>query len=210
MARTTFTITLDGKQIGKRTSATRAYTHAVLMTAQDPDAVIMLEEREALMLEGQVIKLRAALEAPKVQIRGRFGNSGDLGYNGQPVYHNYEIWLEGAGDMPWHANSKGEVRGGYEIREDGSYDLDSYDSKRIYSAEEFLAAYTRNGIQTKLERIAKCQARIDALASGDVSSLAGPRILSWHTSGPLAAKAASAARSYGAGSVPSVLPVDAR
>jgi hypothetical protein len=103
-----------------RNSQNRTYTHAIEVGPYNAEMVIANNIAHA---EARLAKAEAELAAfiasgKKITIKDRnlrLSNvvDPDLGYTGEPTYHNFELRVAGSSNSSRHCNSKGESTRGY-------------------------------------------------------------------------------------------------
>ena len=187
------TVTLPDGAVAKRTSQRGNYTHAVVLSAEDPDLVRKVRTARVAELEERVALIDATLaqEKPTLKIRSRglhrHGQDPDVGYQGKPNFHGFETMLYAADGKTvlefTHSNSKAIVQGVYD------YEAGRYDGEATQPARQSLLAKarsTRERLAKDLEDERKALADLDA----GTYDFGEPKVVRWSSRRDLAEKAA--------------------
>lgn len=186
----TTNVTLPDGSVATRTSKTKEYSHAVILSPEIPERVIDSCERSIKRAQEFIAEREEALKDPKFAKRQRFqdGRDPDLDYKGEQVYYGFEYFLKSADGKERLETVRGNSKG----VTDGSYDPDTleYVSKRQERSVIALKDQTRAHIRNKHEDIAEAQARIESVKDGTYD-LGRYSAVSWASRGDLADKAAN-------------------
>lgn len=181
----TFTVTLDGTIIGKRTSQTRTYTHAlVVLPATDAD------RRAAYLRSAQehteaAAKMEDLAAYGKAKIRDR-----RLGINrGVDYFHSHEVFIEGTQEAH-HANCEGHIETWAEYAEGLTpirpTQIDhSGRQMYAYKGSDFARLTLRERAKSRREEAVK------HAAAADLSDTVNPFVARWSSRADLAEKARS-------------------
>ena len=189
------TVTLPDGSKALRTSERYAYTHAVVLAAEDP--ALLKAHLESVITTGNhdVTKLLEAVQdtKPVIRSRGISTRSTDLDFSGNPTWNLYEAQLvyNPAGNrtrlVTW-CNSHGITK----------------DLRPVSETLEALALAQIEQIQAD---VARADRKLRDLLAGTYE-LAAPVVVAWSTSRPLAEKAMASKAPYYPTRKASVVPVD--
>lgn len=186
----TTNVTLPDGTVATRTSKTKEYSHAVVLSPEIPELVIA--NREALINSAAAATAarEEALKEPVFKKRRRFRDDRDpdVNYRGEPAYHGYEYFLMSANgeeklEEMW-GNSKGDTQGCYDPE---TFDYDVHKVGRVIPE---LKLKTKERIQRAKNDIAQYEADIEAVKAGTYD-LGGYSVPSWASRVDLAEKAAN-------------------
>ena len=184
-------VTLPDGTVATRTSKTREYSHAIVLSPEVPELVIRNREARIRDAEASIAAREEALKDPKFTKKRRFRDDRDpdLDYKGEPVYYGFEYNLMPAdgGREPLETNrgnSKGDTQGCYDP------DTFDYDVKKLGRAIPELKTQTRLRIQQARESIVEAQTDIESVKNGTYN-LGGYGVPAWSSRLDLAQKAAN-------------------
>lgn len=187
----TTNVTLPDGAVATRTSKTKVYSHAVILSPEIPEHVIESCERSIKRAQEFIAEREEALKDPKFAKKQRFpgDRDPDVDYRGEPVYYGFEYFLKSADGKERLETIRGNSQG----ISDGTYDPDTleYISGRKERAVHALKDLTRAHIRDRHEDIATAQARIEAVKNGTYD-LGRYGAVSWSSRADLAVKAANA------------------
>ncbi|WP_427019382.1 hypothetical protein ACQCSX_22075 (plasmid) [Pseudarthrobacter sp. P1] len=186
----TTTVTLPNGVVATRTSKTKTYSHAVVLSEEVPELVVASRESSIRASRTRIKDLTEALENPKFAKRQRFpgDKDPDVGYQGKPIYHGFEYFLM----SPDGKTRLGDTRGNSTGDTQGMYDVETgdYDVHKVGRAIQFLKDQAVLDIKNNEQRITDAEIDISAVQSGTYD-LGSPGVASWSSRADLAAKAAA-------------------
>jgi hypothetical protein len=216
------TVTHPDGSVSKRGSVSATYTHAVVIGPVDPAVRAAHLLRQAEAQEARAAQFAAAADAGLVKVKNRgFGSKDDVGYDGKPSYHGYEVFLDGT-KVPGtkgrsyfyvsdHSNSKGEVER-YVRDADGKIvdGPDGYGVKEIVPGREHLIERGREAAADAAKNAADLRASAAKWLAGETTDTTYG-VVRWSRRADLAQKAAAGEFAYAAerGAQVYVVAVDA-
>lgn len=201
----TTTVTLPDGTTQTRTSKTREYSHAIVLSPHVPEKVIANREALIRSAEAAITARDEALREPQFRKKTRFPReqNPDTDYQGRPSYHGFEYYLMSADGKERledvRGNSTGDTGGSYDPV---THDYDVNKPGRAVPQLKIAAAVT---IARARKDIESYKADIESVKAGTFD-LGGYSVPAWSSRADLAQKAANQYSSWTRNV--SVLPVD--
>jgi hypothetical protein len=186
----TTNVTLPDGTVATRTSKSKEYSHAVVLSPEIPELVIANREEQIRSAQAAITAREEALKEPKFTKRRRFndGRDPDLDHKGGPVYYGFEYNLMSADGTQILETMRGNSTG----HTQGCYDPESfeYDVKEIGRVLPQLKLHTKVAINHAKATIIAAEADIKAVNNGtyDLGKYGVP---AWSSRLDLAQKAAN-------------------
>lgn len=186
----TTNVTLPDGTVATRTSKSREYSHAIVLSPEIPELVIANREAQIRGAQAATTVREEALKDPKFTKRRRFRDDRDpdVDHKGQPAYYGFEYNLMSADGKEiletMRGNSKGDTQGCYDPE---NFD---YDAREVGRVIPQLKLHTQEAMRRAKETIAAAEADIEAVKTGtyDLGSYGVP---AWSSRADLAQKAAN-------------------
>ncbi|MET4143797.1 hypothetical protein [Arthrobacter sp. UYCo732] len=186
----TTNVTLPDGTVATRTSKSKEYSHAIVLSPEIPELVIANREAQIAGAQAAITAREEALKDPKFTKKRRFNDDRDpdLDYKGEQVYYGFEYNLKSADGKTiletMRGNSKGDTQGCYDPE---TFD---YDVKKLGRVVPQLKLHTLELINQAKETIAAAEKDIEAVKNGTYK-LGGYGVPAWSSRLDLAQKAAN-------------------
>lgn len=186
----TTNVTLPNGTVATRTSKSKEYSHAVVLSPEIPELVIANREGLIRGAQAAIAAREEALKDPKFTKRRRFRDDRDpdVDHKGEPVFYGFEYNLMSADGEEiletTRGNSKGETQGAYDP------ETFEYDVRAISRAVPQLKVQAAVKIRQAREDITKYEADIEAVKAGTYN-LGDYGVPAWSSRADLAQKAAN-------------------
>lgn len=186
----TTNVTLPDGSVATRTSKSREYTHAVVLSPEVPELVIKNREATIRGAKADIAAREEALKDPKFKKRQRFRDdrNPDVDHKGEPVYYGFEYFLMSADGK----ERLEEIRGNSTGHTQGCYDPESldYDVRQVGRVIPQLKLRTKLQMERAKASITEAEKDIEAVENGTYN-LGSYSVASWSSRPDLANKAAS-------------------
>ncbi|ACL42166.1 hypothetical protein Achl_4215 (plasmid) [Pseudarthrobacter chlorophenolicus A6] len=186
----TTSVTLPDGTVATRTSKSREYSHAIVLSPEVPELVIANREARIRSAQAAISAREEALKDPKFTKRRRFRDDRDpdVDHKGEPVYYGFEYNLMSADGKEiletMRGNSKGDTQGCYDPET-----LD-YDVKQVGRVIPQLKLHTQEAMHRAKETITEAEADIKSVKEGTYN-LGNYGVPAWSSRLDLAQKAAN-------------------